>query len=330
MKNCNYNLLMSALIVATVVPVAVQTAQAATVDYVVQQKLNLGEPSKWDYAAVDAVRNQLFITRGDHVQVVSLPSGKPVADIPTTQGVHGVAFAQDLKLGFTSNGRTNSVTVFDLDTLKVKQEIKISGVNPDAILYDAASKKLFTFNGKSSDVTVIDVVSLSVVATIPTIGRPEFAVTDNAGKVFFNVEDKAELHVIDVATNTLEKKWKLAGCEEPTGLALDITNSRLFSVCQNNAMIVTDAKTGKKITSVKIGGHPDAVVYDPATATIFSSNGEGNVTIIHQQDANTYKVSSTLVTAPGAKTMAMDLQSKALYLPTVIDKVFTVVVAVPN
>jgi len=327
MKNCKYSLLASALIMTAVAQVS---AQAATADYVVQQKFSLGEPTKWDYVAVDTVRNQLFITRGDHVQVVSLPSGKPVAEIANTQGVHGVAFAQDLKLGFTSNGRTNSVTVFDLDTLKVKQEIKISGVNPDAILYDAASKKLFTFNGKSSDVTVIDAVSLTVVATIKTTGRPEFAVADNEGKVFFNVEDKGELHVIDVATNALVSKWKLAGCEEPTGLALDFANSRLFSVCQNNAMIVTDAKTGKKITSVKIGGHPDAVVYDPATATIFSSNGEGNVTIIHQQDANTYKVSSTLITAPGAKTMAMDMQSKAIYLPTVIDKTFTVVVAVPK
>jgi len=327
MKNFKRCLLSSALAAAAL---AQSPAQAASADYVVQQKLSLGEPTKWDYAAVDSVRNQLFITRGDHVQVVSLATGKSVADIPNTQGVHGVAFAQDLKLGFTSNGRANSVTVFDLDTLKVKQEIKVSGVNPDAILYDAPSKKLFTFNGKSSDVTVIDAVSLKVVATIVTTGRPEFAVTDKAGKVFFNIEDKSELHVIDVATNTLAAKWVLAGCEEPTGLAMDIANSRLFSVCQNNAMVVTDAKTGKKVTSVKIGGHPDAVVYDPATATIFSSNGEGTMTIIHQQDANTYKVSSTLVTAPGAKTMAMDLQSKAVYLPTVIDKVFTVIVAAPK
>ncbi|MET3139471.1 YVTN family beta-propeller protein [Undibacterium sp. GrIS 1.2] len=303
--------------------------QAADLDYAVNLHWTLGEPSKWDYADIDAVRRRLFVTRGDRVQVLELPSGNPIGEISNTQGVHGVAFAQDQNIGFTSNGRTDSVTVFDLDTLQVKQEIKVTGSNPDALLYEDHSHKLFVFNGKTANVTVIDTLSLKVIATIATTGRPEFAVSDNAGKIFFNIEDKAELHAIDVASNTLISKWPLKGCEEPTGLAIDIARARLFSVCQNKTMVVTDAKNGRFIAHVAIGEHPDAVIYDPETANIFSSNGDGggSLTIIHQDDANHYVVKGNVITAPGAKTMAMDLKTKTIYLPTVIDKKFLVLVA---
>jgi DNA-binding beta-propeller fold protein YncE len=303
-------------------------AQAAEMNFAVRQQWTLGEPSKWDYTAIDTVRHRLFVTRGDRVQVLELPSGKPMGEIANTQGVHGVAFAQDLKLGFTSNGRTDSITVFDLDTLQVKQEIKTTGSNPDAILYEPKSHKLFTFNGKSANVTVIDAVSLKPVATIATSGRPEFSVSDNAGKIFFNIEDKSEIHVIDVATNTLVSKWPLKDCVEPTGLAMDIAHARLFSVCQNKTMVVTDAKTGQRVAGVAIGEHPDAAIYDAETANIFTSNGDGGgtVTVIHQDDADHYSVTGNVVTAQGAKTMAMDMKSKIIYLPTVSDKKFVIMV----
>lgn len=306
-------------------------AHAAESTYAVTDRWTLGEPSKWDYTDIDTVRHRLFVTRGDRVQVLDLPSGKTVGEIRNTRGVHGVAFAQDLKLGFISNGGANSVTVFDLDSLQAKQEIP-TGANPDAVLYEPNSHHLFAFNGKSNNVTVIDAQSLKVVATIATSGRPEFAVSDGAGKIFFNIEDKSEIHVIDVATNRLVSKWPLKGCEEPSGLAMDIAHARLFSVCQNKLMAVTDAKTGLRVADVVIGEHPDAVIFDPETANIFSSNGGagGTLTFMHQNDADHYSVVANLVTAPGAKTMAMDQKSKTVYLPTVIDKKFTVVVAAPK
>ncbi|HEY8023105.1 MAG TPA: hypothetical protein VIF60_00975 [Burkholderiaceae bacterium] len=310
----------------------IATTAAAESTFAITQKWELGAPSKWDYAAIDPVRHHLFIARGERVQVVDLANGQQVGEIADTHGVHGVAFAQDLKLGFTSNGHDNSVTVFDLDTLKVKQVVYVSGTNPDAILYEPGSHKLFTFNGKSNNVTVIDASSLQVVATIPASGRPEFPVSDNAGKIFFNIEDKSEMNVIDVASNSIAAKWSLKGCEEPSGLAMDIAHGRLFSVCQNKLMVVTDAKTGARVANVVIGLHPDAAIFDVDTSNIFSSNGDGggSLTVIHQDDADHYSVKQNLVTAQGAKTMAMDGESKAIYLPTVIDKKFVVLKASPN
>ena len=288
------------------------------------QNWNLGAASHWDYIDIDPVRHRLFLSRGDHVQVLELPSGKITGQIASTSGVHGIAFAQDLKLGFTSNGKTNTVTVFDLETLAIKQEIKVSGVNPDAILYDQQSHQLYTFNGKSANVTVIDARTLKIISTIATTGKPEFAASDENGKIYFNVEDKAELHVIDVATNKLVAQWPLLHCEEPTGLAIDQKNARLFSVCKNNTMVVTDAKTGKQIAKLAIGGHPDAAVFDADTATVYSSNGEGTLSVIKQIDADHYATAVSVTTAKGARTMVQDKVSKTIYLPAIIDKQFTV------
>ncbi|MFZ6845231.1 YncE family protein [Undibacterium sp. RuTC16W] len=294
--------------------------------YNLAQQWSLGKISKWDYLDIDPVRQRLFLTKSDHVQILDVNSGKQIGEIPNTLGVHGVAFAENLKIGFTSNGKSNSVTVFDLDSLVVKQEIKISGLNPDALLYETASQKLFVFNGKSADVTVIDAKTLKVISTIATTGRPEFSVSNQAGKIYFNVEDKNEVHVIDVATNKLISKWHLDGCEEPTGLAIDINGERLFSVCQNKKMIVTDAKTGKKVAAVDIGEHPDAVIYDQETSTIFSSNGDagGSLSVIHQRDVNNYDLVENIKTAQGAKTMAMDMKSKKIYLPAILNNTFTI------
>jgi len=297
---------------------------AAELSPVFLQKWTLGAVSHWDYIDVDPVRHRLFLSRGDHVQVLELPSGKPIGEIAHTEGIHGIAFAQDLNLGFTSNGKANTVTVFDLNTLATKQEIKVTGANPDAILYDQHSHQLYTFNGKTANVTVIDVNRLIVTGTIATTGKPEFAATNEAGKIFFNVEDKAQLHVIDTTNNKLIAQWSLTHCEEPTGLAIDIKNARVFSVCQNNTMVVTDAKTGAQVATVAIGGHPDAAIYDADTATVYSSNGEGNLSIIKQIDADHYAPAVTVKTLKGARTMAMDKISKTIYLPAIIDEQFTI------
>ena len=306
----------------------VACTHAASV-YTVKQRWALGEPGKWDYADVDPVRHRLFISRGDHVQVLELPSGKPLGEIGSTAGVHGVTFAQDLKLGFTSNGRAGSVTVFDLDTLAIRQEIKVTGANPDAILYEPASHKLYTFNGKSANVTVFDAMTLKVLATIKVSGKPEFAVSDDAGKIYVNIEDKSEVAVIDVASNKLLAQWPLPGCTEPTGIALDQVRARLFSVCQNKIMVVTDANSGKHIADIAIGEHPDATIYDPGSATVFSSNGDGTLSVIHQADADHYVPVAQLTTEKGARTMAMDHVSKEIFLASVVNKVFTVLVASP-
>jgi YVTN family beta-propeller protein len=213
--------------------------------YALKQQFTLGGPGGWDDLTIDPSTSRLFIARADRVLVISTVDGSSLGTIPDTAGVHSIALAPDLGKGFTSNGRADSVTVFDLKTLATLGTIAVGGHNPDAIIYDAASRQLFTFNGRSHDISVIDPASGSVVATIPAGGKPEFARTDGAGHIFFNIEDTAQISEIDTAADRRIATWSLPDCEEPTGLALDITHGRLFSACSNSTLAVTDAAPPK-------------------------------------------------------------------------------------
>lgn len=297
--------------------------------YAVRQQWNIGVPSRWDYAAVDQLRHRLYVTRGLWVQVLDSDSGHTIGNIPGTNGVHGVAFAQDLKLGFTSNGRSNTVTVFDLDTLQVKKEVPVGGTNPDAILYAPETHKLYTFNGKSADVSVFDATNMHFLARIPMGGGPEFAAGDGVGHIFVNLEDKSEIVEIDEHANRVLAHWPLAGCEGPSGLALDAAHRRLFSVCANRVMAVTDSTDGHAVARVAIGAHPDAAAFDPGTGTIFSSNGEGSLSIVHQRDADHYDVAATVATRKGARTLALDSSNHRVYLPVGDDHHFNMLVVSP-
>lgn len=310
-------------------PPAAQAQQGDASHFAVRQRWDLGARTRWDYVSLDTVRHRLYVTRGDRVDVVDPASGKVVGTIAGTAGVHGVAFAQDLKLGFTSNGRANTVTVFDLDTLKPRQEIPVAAQNPDAILYDQSTHKLYTFNGKSADVSVFDAATMKPLATIPVGGKPEFAVADGKGHVFLNIEDKSELAVIDARGDKIVAHWPLKNCEEPTGLAFDDAHGRLFSVCSNKVMAVTDSGNGRQVAQIAIGGHPDAAAYDPASATAFASNGEGTLTVVHQRDADHYDQGVAIATAPGARTMALDPASKLVYLPALTGQEFSILVVGP-
>jgi len=306
---------------------AQDTQEVKAQKFEVLQHWTIGDSSKWDFVSIDTVRHHLFVTRGESVAVVDLVTGKVIGEIPA-HGAHGVVFAQDLKRGFISNGKSNTVTVFDLDSLKVQQEIKIPGVGPDVILFEPVSKKVYVFNGKSANITVIDATTLNMLSTFAATGRPEFAVGNGAGKVFFNLEDKSKIGVIDTATDKLITTWSLKDCVEPSGLAFDATHQRLFSVCQNKNMVITNAKSGHFVANVPIGEHPDAVIYDQQHSNIFSSNGGagGTLSVIHQQDANHYVPVETLQTVQGAKTLAMDSATNTVYLPAVVNDKFEVLV----
>ncbi len=278
-------------------------------------RYNLGGDGGWDYLSADAAGHRLFISRSDRVLVMDTRDGKLIGTIADTAGVHGIALAPELGKGYTSNGRADSVTEFDLATLKPTRTIAISGHNPDAILFDAASQRVFTFNGRSEDISVIDVHSAKVVATIPVNGKPEFAAADGKGRIFVNIEDTAELTAIDAKTAKVTSTWKLPDCEEPTGLALDIQQQRLFSTCQNGHLVVTDAQSGKHIATVPIGKGPDAAAFDIERKLVLSSNGEdGTLTIIQQIDRDHYKVLSNTPTQKSARTMALDQTTHRIYL----------------
>jgi YVTN family beta-propeller protein len=280
----------------------------------VLQHWKLGGPGGWDYLALDA-KGRLFLSRATRVDVVDVESGKIVGTIPDTQGVHGIAFAHSLNRGFTSNGRANTVTAFDLETLKVIQEAKVSGRNPDAILYEPAGKHVFTFNGASKDASVLDASSLAVLATIPMPDKPEFAVDDGRGQIFVNIEsDPGQMVVIDSQKLTVKHTWPLPGCNSPSGLAIDSVHRRLFSVCDGKVMAVTDATNGKQVALVPVGEHPDAAAYDKKRGIVYSSNGEGTLSVVRQDSANQYTLAETVPTQRGARTMALDGISGKVYL----------------
>jgi YVTN family beta-propeller protein len=288
---------------------------ANTPSYKVTDHFIVGGDGGWDYLTYDADEARLFITRGTHVMVLNAATGKALGDIPDTLGVHGVALATDLGVGAISNGKAGTVTLFDLKSLKKTGEVKV-GSKPDAIIYDPFSHHVFVFNGDSHDTTVIDPAKAAVVATIALNGAPEFAATDLRGHVFVNLEDKSEVVEIDATKNAVRAHWPLKGCEDPSGLAFDAKNNRIFSVCSNQVMTVLDAVSGKLVTTVPIGKRPDAAAFDQETKLVFSSNGDGTMTVVHQDSADKYTVVQTVSTAIGARTLALDPKSHKIYLVT--------------
>lgn len=283
--------------------------------YHLVRKVILGGEGGWDYLTLDPSSRRLFISRGTHVMVVDADSGKIVGDIPETAGVHGVALAPEFGRGFTSNGRSNSVTIFELKTLKAIATVE-TGQNPDAILYDAATKRVFTFNGRSGDATAIDAAKGSVAGTIALGGKPEFAVADGTGRVYVNIEDKSEVAALDSRALSLLSRWPLAPCEEPTGMAMDRAHQRLFIGCSNQKMAVVDTRSGRVVTTVPIGGGVDGNRFDAETGFVFSSNGDGTLTVAHEDSPDAYTVIENVATQRGARTMELDPKTHAVYLVT--------------
>jgi YVTN family beta-propeller protein len=284
--------------------------------YHVLRKIQIGGDGGWDYLMADGASHRLYISRGTHVTVVDTATGKVVGDIPNTQGVHGIALAPKLNRGFTSNGRDNSVTVFDLKTLKQIQRVSV-GKGPDCIIFDGASNRVFTFNGESGDATAVDAATGKVAGTIALSGRPEYAASDDRGAVFVNIEDKSEIDTIDSKALKVTRHWSLSPGDGPSGLAIDRKHHRLFSVCGNEKMVVSDADYGKVVATPPIGKGPDAAAFDPDSGIAFSSNGEdGTLTLVHESSPNRYEIVGNVRTEPSARTMALDPQSHLIYLAT--------------
>jgi YVTN family beta-propeller protein len=295
---------------------AADTSPIPAADYTVSRSFPLGGSGGWDYLALEASGARLFISRGDRVDVVETVSGKLAGTIANTPGVHGIAFAPALKRGFTSNGGSNSVSVFELDTLRVIHEIPVSGKKPDAILYEPRHNYLITANGDSDSLSVIDAGTLRLAADVPLPGPPEFMAADGAGMVYVNIKtDPGKLVAVDAKTLTVKGNWPLPGCSKPTGLALDSVHHRLFSVCENQIMAVTDSVSGRQIARVVIGRGPDAAAFDPELGLVFSSNGlDGTLTVIREESPDQYRVIASVTTLPSARTMALDPATHKIYL----------------
>jgi DNA-binding beta-propeller fold protein YncE len=283
--------------------------------YHLLRRVVLGGEGKWDYLAMDPVRRRVFIAHGTEVLVVDADRDTVIGKVPDTPGIHGVALAQNLGRGFTSNGADSTVTIFDLASLKILERITVTGRKPDAIVYDSVSGRVFTFNGGSGSATAIDAASGKVVGTLALGGAPEFAVADGQGRIYVNLEDRSALFSFDTRTLAPGATWPLAPCESPSGLALDRAAHRLFSGCANRLMAVVDGTDGRVVGTVPIGGHVDACVFEPMTHRVFSSNGDGTLTVA-DASGPTVRVIATIETELGARTMALDPRTHHLFLVT--------------
>ncbi len=290
-------------------------ASAAAPGYHVTQRVPLGGTGGWDYLAVDGAARRLYVSRGTHVAVVDLKTDKQVGDIMDTPGVHGIALAPELGRGFISCGGAASALIFDLKTLKVLGQVK-TGAGPDAIVYDPSSRRVFTFNGRGEDTTAFNAATGELAGTLPLGGKPEFAAADGKGKIYVNIENTSEVAEIDTAKLAVLRRFSIKPGEEPSGLALDAKRGLVFSGCRNKLMTVLDLHTGKVVTTVPIGAGVDGAGYDPATGDVFSSNGEGTLTVFRISGSLKPESVHTVPTQRGARTMAIDPETHGVYLPT--------------
>jgi YVTN family beta-propeller protein len=312
----NFLMLFACLSLIAAAPARAQTSPIPAADYKVARGWRIGGNNAWDTLALDASGGRLFVTRDDHVDVIETASGRLIGNIPRTAGVHAIAFAPAIKRGFTSNGRANSVSVFELDTLRVAYEVPISGTSPGAILYEPQQNHIFTANRESANLSVLDAGTLQVVATVALPGPPESMATDEAGHVYVNINTApGRLVMIDAKSLMVKAKWLLKECAGPTAIAIDVMHHRLFSVCANQVMAVTDSASGKAIAQVVIGRGSDGAVFDPELGLAFSSNGiDGTLTVIHQDSPDQYRVVATVTTQVSARSMALDPATHKIYL----------------
>ena len=295
--------LVAVAICTCVIVVAPAAAQSAPT-YSVVRSMVIGGDGGWDYVYADSAARRLYVARATRFMVVDLDSGKVAGEIPDTPGAHGVALVPDLGIGFTTNGRENTSSVFDLKTLKVSEKIK-TGEGPDSIVYDPASGHVFIMDGHGKAASVIDPKTRKVVATIPLSGKPEAPVADGKGRVYVNIEDKSLIAVIDSSANKVIAEWPMAGCEEPSGLDMDRQQGHIFAACGNKQMAIVDAKTGKLIATVPTGDGSDGLAFDPGAKLAVTSNGEGNMSFVGQRDGK-YALVENVPTKKGARTITFD------------------------
>jgi len=294
---------------------ALSTGGAALAQYKVVSRYAIGGEGGYDYLRVDPSARRLFVSHGTKVEVLDVDSGNKLGEISPTPGVHGIAFAPDFNHGFITNGLENTVTVFDLKTLKPITNIKVTGKRPDALDYDPATKQVFVCNHGSGNITVLDADQGTVKATIELGGALEEVVFDGRGHLFVNSEDRNTIHYVDTTTLKLLATWPLAPGESPTGLAIDREHHRLFAACEDK-VIVVNSDDGAVVATVPIGDGPDGAVFEPATARIFVPTRDGRLTVIHEETPDHYSVQQTLPTQVGCRTIAIDLKTGRVFMPT--------------
>jgi len=291
-------------------------AQAA--GYKITGNIIIDGPAKWDYLSIYKPLNQLFVSHGSEINVINLENNSVIGKIDDLKGTHGIAFSSKYEKGFITDGKDNSVVIFNLKDLKIIQKVKTTGDGPDAIAYDPFTERVFSFNGDGENTTAIDAKTGEIAGTVKLTGGPESGVSDFKGRMFVNIEKENVINVFDSKTLSFIDKWNIAPCEQPTAMAIDRANNRLFVGGRNQLFAVIDANSGKVIATFPIGKGVDACSYDPETHLIFCSNKDATITVIEQDSADKYELVGSITTLPGAKTMALDDVTHKIYSSTMI------------
>jgi YVTN family beta-propeller protein len=308
--------------------IGIQQVGAAEPDpgYHIIKKVPLPGGTSWDYVFVDAEGRRVYASHGTQVEVLNADTFEFIATIPNTPGVHGIAVAREFGRGFITAGKSDSVVIFDLKSLKQISEVKV-GKKPDAIMYEPSTKRVYAMNGDSNSASVIDPSNGTVVGTVDLGGGPEFAVADGKGNVYINLEEKAETVHIDANALKVLHSWPLAPGKTATALAFDPTSRRLFAGCRGGQlMVVLDADTGKIVTTAPIGERVDAAAFDPSNSLVFMSNGGGTISIYHEDGNDKFTLVQTVTTNPASKTMALDTKTHNLFVPANFEGQFTILV----
>lgn len=286
-------------------------ASAQSTGYSVTKTFKIASGGGWDYIAVND--HKIYASHASQVNILNEATGDSLGVIPNTTGVHGIAFNPSLNKGYTSNGRLNTITVFDLTTNAVLSQIPV-GQNPDAIMYDPFSKKVITCNGRSNDLSIVDPITEKVTMTIKLSGKPETAISDEAGKLFVNIEDKNAISQVDLTTGKVISTWTLSPAEGPTGLAIDLKTNRLFAGCEK-MLVVVDAVSGNVLQRLPIGEGCDGIAFDDGIKLIFASCGEGNVYVAEENATGECKIVDKIATKRSARTITVDPQNHQAFLP---------------
>jgi YVTN family beta-propeller protein len=314
------------VLAASMLLLGLQPVSASEPGYHIIKKVSLPGGTSWDYVFVDPEGRRVYVSHGTQVEVLDADTFEYVATIPNTPGVHGITVAREFGRGFITAGKSDSVIIFDLKTLKPTSEVKV-GKKPDAIMYEPSTKHVYAMNGDSDSATVINAADGKIVGTVDLGGGPEFAVADGKGNVYINLEEKAETVHVDANTLKVLHSWPLAPGKTATALAFDPNSRRLFAGCRGGQlMVVLDGDTGKVVTTAPIGERVDAAAFDPSNGLVFMSNGGGNISIYHEDENEKFSLLQTVSTNPGSKTMALDTKSHNLFVPANLEGQFTLLV----
>jgi|SRR5580692_7577648 DNA-binding beta-propeller fold protein YncE len=286
----------------------------ALADYRVLAQFKIGGEGGYDYIRVDSAARRLYVSHATRVEVLDADTGKKLGAIAPTNGVHGIAVASEFNHGFTSNGKDNTVTMFDLKTLQTLKVIPLHGKKPDAIVYDSDTKQVFVCNG--GILAVIDAATGELKTDVKVGGSLEEVAFDGRGRLFVNAEDKSVIQVVDIHALKLIATWPLAPGEGPTGLAIDRAHHRLFSACGNGKFIVLDSDTGSIITTLPISEDPDGAAFDPATGRAFAPCRGGTLAVVQEESPDKFSVRQNLATQLGARTLTLDEKTGRIFLPT--------------